>query len=61
LRQVIPLLDQTVSVALPKGRTGADARLLVTGKPVKVTISDGRASIRIDAIREMEAVHFIWK
>jgi hypothetical protein len=61
LREVIPLVDQTVSVALPKGRTGADARLLVAGKPVKVTVADGRASVEIDAIREMEAVHFVWK
>ena len=56
IRDVIPLTRQTVSVALPAGRTSAAVRLLVSPEPAKVRLGDGRVEIALTPIETNEVV-----
>lgn len=60
LREVLPVGAQTVSAALPDGRSGARARLLVSGQDVPVTVADGRVSLTVPGISVVEAVELVW-
>ena len=56
IREAIPLAGQTVSVALPEGKTRATARLLVSGDVPKTTIGDGRIEVSLPPIKTSEVV-----
>ncbi|APC34342.1 hypothetical protein A9R04_06395 [Nocardiopsis dassonvillei] len=60
MREIIPLPAQKVSVALPEGAVGADARLLVSGSDVPVRVRAGRAEVTVDSADLLEAVRFTW-
>ena len=60
VREVLPLAGQSVSVALPAGRSGATARLLVAGKDAAVEIVGGRAIVRVPVVERVEVVHLVW-
>ena len=60
VRENIPLAAQTVSVALPPGRTGARARLLVAGADVPVRVTDGRAGVTVPGVERLEVVRIDW-
>lgn len=59
-REFYPVGAQQVSVALPEGRAGAEARLLVADKAANVEIRDGRAVVTVPGIELLEAVHLTW-
>jgi hypothetical protein len=60
VREVIPIGPQRLSVALPAGKTGAKARLLIAGGPAEVTVRDGRANVTVPGIERMEVVQLDW-
>ncbi len=60
IRAVYPAGKQTVSVAIPKGRSFRQARLLVNGAPARSHVSDGRVDIEVPGIDTLEAVHITW-
>ncbi|WP_293860873.1 family 10 glycosylhydrolase [uncultured Alsobacter sp.] len=59
-REVLPLPPQTVSVALPEGRSGAKARLLVADRDVPVEVAGGRATVKVPSVERVEVVHLAW-
>lgn len=58
--EIFPVRDFTVSVRLPRGAAGATARALVAGRDLPVTVADGRVSVTVPEIAELELVHLIW-
>lgn len=60
VRELIPVGPLTVSVALPEGRAGASARLLVAGAEPDVTVADGRISVVVDSVELLEVLHVTW-
>jgi hypothetical protein len=59
-RAILPIGRQTVSVALPAGRSIASARLLVADNAVDVRMQDGRAVIEVPAIALLEVLRVRW-
>jgi hypothetical protein len=60
VRELIPVGPLAVSVALPAGRTGASARLLVAGAEPDVTVADGRVTVVIHSVELLEVLHLRW-
>ena len=60
LRAVMPIGRQVVTVALPRGRSGATARLLIAGRTAEVSITDGRADIVLPKLERMEVIDLRW-
>ncbi len=60
IRETYPVGRQEVSVALPEGRRGAVARLLVAGGEAAVEIRDGRAVVTVPGLDLAEAVRIDW-
>lgn len=60
VRELIPVGPLAVSVALPPGRAGATARLLVAGADADVTVANGRATVVVDSIELLEVLHLVW-
>jgi hypothetical protein len=60
IRETYPVGRQEVSVALPEGRQGAVARLLVAGGEAAVEIRDGRAVVTVPGLDLAEAVRIDW-
>jgi hypothetical protein len=61
VRELIPVGPLAVSVALPPDRTGAVARLLVSGTQPEVTLTNGRATVVVDSVELLEVLHLIWE
>lgn len=61
LREIFPIGQQRVSVALPQGCKGASARLLVSDQECICSAVHGRVEIEIPSIEAMEVVHLTWK
>jgi len=59
-RAFFPVGAHEVSIEVPKGAAGADAKLLVAGKKLKVRVAAGRAMVTVPEITQLEAVHFVW-
>lgn len=55
-----PLAPQTLSVALPRGASGADARLVVGGQSLEVHIEEGRAAVELPETAVLELVKITW-
>ncbi len=60
IRKVYPAGRQTVSVAIPKGRTFGRATLLVAGSEATARVADGRIEIEVPGFDTLEAVHITW-
>lgn len=60
LRETYPVGAQTVSAALPPGRTGGGARLLVAGADARAEVRDGRLLVTVPAIDLAEVVRIDW-
>jgi hypothetical protein len=60
IRAVYPAGRQTVSLAIPKGKSFKQARLLVNGATAKSRVADGRVEIEVPGIDTLEAVHITW-
>lgn len=60
IRMVYPAGRQTVSVAIPKGRSFRQARLLVSGAPAASRVSNDRVEIEVPGVDTLEAVHITW-
>ncbi|MFC5830318.1 family 10 glycosylhydrolase [Nonomuraea insulae] len=61
IRETLPLPPQTVSVALPPGKKGATARLLVAETDVPATVRDGRVEVDLKDVGLIEVVHLTWE
>lgn len=59
-RAIFPVGAHRISVALPEGRSGAEAKLL-GGTTLPVTVVDGRANVDIPEIALAEALHLSWR
>lgn len=60
IRETYPVGPQQVSVALPAGRRGARARLLVADAEAAVEVRDGRALVTVPGVDVAEAVRIDW-
>jgi hypothetical protein len=60
VREVYPVGEQTLSVAIPIGRSFRAARLLVAGKPAVAKAADGRVEVDVPGIDLLEVVHLTW-
>jgi len=60
VRESIPLGRQRLSVALPAGKRGATARMIIADAETAVRIEDGRAVLDIPGIDRIEVVHLSW-
>jgi hypothetical protein len=60
IREVFPVGRHTVSVAVPKGRKLDKARLLVSGRRAKASVSKGRVEVEVPGIDTLEVVHLRW-
>jgi hypothetical protein len=60
-REVYPVGRHSVSVELPKGRSGARARLLVADADAAVGVAGGRAVVEVTGIDLIEVVHLTWE
>lgn len=61
IRETLPLPPQTVSVALPPGKKGATARLLVAETDASATVRDGRVEVELSDVGLIEVVHLTWE
>jgi hypothetical protein len=59
-REVYPVGKQTLSVAIPAGRSFKSARLLVAGMTAAATATDGRVEVEVPGIDLLEVVHLTW-
>ena len=59
-REVCPLGAQSVSVAIPPGRTRASARLLVAERDLPCTIDSGRLRAVVPRVERLEVLHLTW-
>lgn len=59
-RETIPLPPQEVSVALPAGVTGAQARLVLAETSAAVHITVGRVHVAVPTVEVLEVVHLTW-
>lgn len=60
IRTVFPAGRQTVSLAIPPGRSFRRARLLVAGREANAHVIDGRVEIEVPGLETLEAVHVSW-
>lgn len=60
IRKVYSAGHQTVSVAIPKGRSFGRATLLVAGIEAKSRVADGRVEVDVPGVETLEAVHITW-
>lgn len=60
IRKSYPVENQTIRAAIPTGKTGATARLLVAGSDVPVVFTDGVAEITVPTIDLAEVVRIDW-
>src|SRR5690606_26030622 len=60
LREIIPLEGQTLSVAIPAGRSATSVRSEVSGRQLAFDVDAGRLRIELPAIEMMEAVCVSW-
>jgi len=60
MREILPLPEQEVSIALPEGAVGAHARLLVADADVPVRVREGRAEVIVGSADLLETVRFTW-
>lgn len=60
IRELFPVGQHEVSIALPKGKTIAKAELLVAGLPAKMRSADGRVIVEVPGIETLEVVHLTW-
>jgi hypothetical protein len=61
LREVYPIGEQTLSIALPQGRTSAVVQSLVKNDAVSCKIVGKRAEIVVPSIVDLETVHLRWQ
>lgn len=59
-REIYPVGRQEVSVAIPAGRSFAEARLLVAGAKAEARVEAGRVTVTVPGIDLIEAVHITW-
>ncbi len=59
-REIYPVGRQEVSVAIPAGRSFAEARLLVAGETAEARVEAGRVRVTVPGIDLVEAVHITW-
>lgn len=60
VRENLPLGPQRVSIELPPGATGLQARLAVAKSDVPVAVEHGRAVLEIPGIERLEVLHLTW-
>jgi hypothetical protein len=60
IREVFPVGQQRLSIAVPAGKARADCRLLVAGQSAKASVIDGRLEIEVPGIDLIEVVHVSW-
>ena len=60
IRGTFPVGSQTVSVAIPAGRTGASARMVAAGYNLPVALEKGRAVVTVPGFDSLDAVRFDW-
>ncbi|WDR02865.1 family 10 glycosylhydrolase [Devosia algicola] len=60
IRDVFPVGEQTLDIAVPQGRTFKSARLLVDAADATATVHGDRVRIKIPGIDVLEAVHVVW-
>lgn len=60
LREVYPVGEQVISAEVPAGRSRCTARSLVGRQPLSAEYRDGRATVRVPRIDELEVVVFDW-
>jgi hypothetical protein len=60
LRKAMPIGRQVISAAVPAGRSGATAQLLLAEAAAEVTIAEGRAEIVVPSLTHMEVVEVRW-
>lgn len=61
IREVFAIGPQRLSIAVPEGRSVAEARLLVSGRAAAVETSAGRAVIDVPGIELIETVQLRWR
>jgi hypothetical protein len=59
-REFYPVGRQTVSVAIPSGKSFGAAKLLVAGTTASVKVTGNRVDIEVPEIELMEVVHLTW-
>jgi hypothetical protein len=60
VRDVFPISNVSVSVAVPPGCAGASIKLLVSGLEITAPVADGRVAVVVPSIEAVEVVHLIW-
>ncbi|MFE0757461.1 alpha-amylase family protein [Inquilinus sp. NPDC058860] len=60
-REIHPVGRQEVSVAVPAGRSFADARLLVAGAKAEARVEEGRVVVTVPGIDLVEVLHVAWR
>jgi hypothetical protein len=60
IRAVFPAGPQTVSIAIPAGRSFGHAELLLAGGEARAHVAGGRVEIEVPGIETLEAVHVTW-
>lgn len=60
IREVYPVGQHEVSVALPAGKTLGKARLLVADRDARAKVADGRVIVEVPGIETIEVVHLTW-
>ena len=60
IREVYPIGEQQVCVAIPAGKTLKSASLLVAGTPASTKLDGGRLTITVPGIDTIEVVHLAW-
>jgi hypothetical protein len=60
VRDVVPIGAQTVSIALPHGKSSGSARLLVADRVVPAAVGNGRLIVTVPSVERMEVLHVTW-
>jgi hypothetical protein len=60
IREVYPVGEQQVSVAIPQGKSFARAELLVAGGDAEAKVENNRVSVTVPSIDTLEVVHLTW-
>lgn len=61
VREIVPLGEQMVSVAIPKGREPLETRLLIADRVMEHNIVDGRVIVATEGIKRLEFVEITWR
>jgi len=59
-REIYPVGRQEISVAIPKGRSFAGARLLIAGATADARVEEGRVIVTVPGIDLIEVAHIAW-